>query len=240
MSKQPAFRPALIVVDFQNDFCPPDGSLAVTGGRDLAPLINSLVSLPGFVIKIATQDYHPQGHISFASNHCSPKNKPFEDFIEMRNWVPGRESECVKQKLWPVHCVQGTRGADFIDEFLQNKVDIVVRKGLDEKSEMYSVFADVFGNFDCANKAVTHDVPELLKARQVSHVFVVGLAGDFCVRYTALDAVKAGFAAYVVEEGIKCVDPGQGWDDTAREFERSGVRVVRADGPEVERVKALS
>lgn len=145
----------------------------------------------------------------------------------------------VKQKLWPVHCVQGTSGADFIDDFLHDKVDVVVRKGMDEGSEMYSVFADAFGNFDCANRGASHDVVELLKAKHVSDVFVVGLAGDYCVKCTALDAVKAGFAAYVVEEGTKCVDSASGWADTAKEFERSGVRIVHADGPEIERVKSL-
>ncbi len=213
-----------------------DGSLAVAGGRDLVPLINSLVSLPGFVIKIATQDFHPPSHISFASNHPSPDNKPFASFIDVQNWVPGRENETVKQKLWPAHCVQGTKGADLVDEFERDKVDMVVQKGMDEKSEMYSVFADAFANFNCAGRGVSHDVVELLKARQVSHVFVVGIAGDFCVRYTALDAAKAGFSVYVVGEGTKCVDSEQGWDDTVQEFERSGVQVVRADGPEIKRV----
>jgi nicotinamidase-related amidase len=138
-----------------------------------------------------------------------------------------------------VHCVQGTKGADFVDDFLQDKVDIVVQKGMDEKSEMYSVFSDAFGNFDCAGRGVSHDVIELLKARQVSHVFVVGLAGDYCVKCTALDAAKAGFTAYVVEEGTRCVDPGQGWRGTLQDFERVGVRVVRADGSEISKVKTL-
>ena len=198
------------------------------------------MSLTGFVIKIATQDFHPPGHISFASNHCSPDKEPLDGFIDLRNWVPDGEPKTVKQRLWPIHCVQGTRGADFIDEFLHDKVDIVVRKGMNERSEMYSVFADAFGNFDCVNKGATHDVVELLKAKNVSHVFVVGLAGDYCVKCTALDAVKAGFAAYVVEEGTKCVDPGSGWADTAKEFERSGVRIIHANGPEIEKVKSLN
>ena len=199
-----------------------------------------MVSLPGFVIKVATQDYHPASHVSFAMNHPPPNNKPFERVIAMKNWVPGREHEMVEQRLWPVHCVQGTKGADFVDEFAQDKLDVVVRKGMDERTEMYSVFADAFGNFDCAGTGVSHDVVELLKAKKVSHVFVLGLAGDYCVKYTALDAVKAGFAAYIIEDGIKCVDQGQGWRDTAQEFERAGVRVVRADGAEVSKVKALT
>lgn len=158
----------------------------------------------------------------------------------MKNWVAGRENETVKQKLWPAHCVQDTKGADFIHEFQQEKVDIVVQKGMDEKSEMYSVFADAFGNFNCVDRGVSYGVADLLRARQVSHVFVVGIAGDFCVRYTALDAVKAGFAVYVVEEGTKCVDPEQGWRETIQEFEQSGVKVIRAGGPEIQKVQSRS
>lgn len=217
-----------------------DGSLAVSGGRDLAPLINSLVSLPGFVIKIATQDFHPPSHISFAPNHPPPNNKPFESSVDMRNWVSGKDVETVKQRLWPVHCVQGTPGAEFIEEFRHDEVDVVVQKGMDKRSEMYSVFADAFGNFECVGTGVSHDVVQLLRAKQVSHVFVVGIAGDFCVRCTALDAVKAGFPAYVVEDATRCVDPDRGWQDTVKEFGLAGVRKVSASGPEISRVKALA
>ena len=139
-----------------------------------------------------------------------------------------------------MHCVQGTKGADFIDEFLLDKVDLVVQKGMDENSEMYSVFSDAFGNFNCVGRGVSHDVIELLKAKQVSHVFLVGLAGDYCVRYTALDAAKSGFATYVIQEGTRCVDPGQGWHDTLEDLERLGVRVVHASGSEVSKVKTLT
>jgi nicotinamidase-related amidase len=156
----------------------------------------------------------------------------------MKNWVAGRESETAQQKLWPAHCVQGTRGVDLVDEFQKDKVDFVVQKGMNEMSEMYSVFADAFGNSNCVGRGVSHDVVELLKTKQVSHVFVVGIAGDFCVRYTALDAAKAGFGVYVVEKGIKCVDPERGWHDTVQEFDRSGIKIVRADGPEITRVKS--
>jgi nicotinamidase-related amidase len=202
-------------------------------------LINSLVSLPGFVIKIATQDFHPATHVSFASNHPPPNNKPFESFIDMKNWVAGKEHETVRQRLWPVHCVQGTKGADFVDEFLLGNVDVVVQKGMNEKGEMYSVFADAFGNFNCVDRGVSHSVTDLLHARHISHVFVVGIAGDFCVRYTALDAVKAGFKVSVVEDCTKCVYPEQGWHETMQELKNSGVNVVRADGPEINRVQSL-
>ena len=158
----------------------------------------------------------------------------------MKNWVVGREDEKVKQRLWPPHCVQGTKGAAFIDDFQQEKIDVVVQKGLNDKSEMYSVFADAFGNFGCEGRGVSHNVVELLKDKMVSHLFIVGLAGDYCVRYTALDAVKAGFAVYVVADGTKCVDLEQGWADTVRAFERSGVKVVQSIGPEINEVRSLS
>jgi nicotinamidase-related amidase len=203
-------------------------------------VINSLASLSGFVIKIATQDFHPPTHISFATNHPFPHNKPFESSIDMKNWAPGKEHEVVKQKLWPVHCVQGTRGADFVDEFEHEKVDAIVQKGMDVESEMYSVFTDVFGNSNCVGKGVSHDVVDLLRERHISDVFIVGIAGDFCVRYTALDAVKAGYAVYVIEEGTKCVDPEQGWRDTLQDFARSGIKVVHAGGPEIDKIKSLS
>lgn len=139
-----------------------------------------------------------------------------------------------------MHCLQGTKGADFVDEFLRDNVDLVVQKGMHENSEMYSIFSDAFGNFNCVGKGVSHDVIELLNARKVSHVFIVGLAGDYCVRYTALDAAKSGFATYVVQDGTRCVDPEQGWHDTLKEFEQLGVHVVLASGSEVSKVKALT
>ena len=201
--------------------------------------MNDLVSLSGFVIKIATQDYHPAGHISFASNHSSPDDKPFESSFDMRNWVAGREGETVRQRLWPVHCVQGTKGAEFVDEFDDEKVDVVVRKGMDERAEMYSVFADAFGNFNCVGTGVSHDCVELLKAKDVSHVFVVGLAGDYCVKHTALDAAKAGFEVCVVEEATRCVDSGEEWVQAVKDFDGAGVQVVSFGGAEVERVKLM-
>jgi nicotinamidase-related amidase len=211
----------------------------VAGGRGLAPLINSLVSLPGFVIKIATQDFHPTTHISFSTNHPPPNNIPFVSVVDMNNWVAGKEHETVKQKIWPVHCVQGTKGADLIDELQLENIDIVIQKGLDEGCDMYSSFADAFGNFNSVGRGVSHDLVGLLRARQVSHIFIVGLAGEYCVRDSALDAVKAGFAVCVVEDGTKCVDPEQGWRGACQEFKKAGVKVVRANGPEINKVRSL-
>src|SRR4051812_41437305 len=102
------FVPALIIVDFQNDFCPPSGSLAVPSGREIAQPINKLLSLPSFVTKVATKDWHPPNHISFASNHVG--KEPFTSFHTIVN--PDNADEKQETRLWPVHCVQGTPGAE--------------------------------------------------------------------------------------------------------------------------------
>jgi len=230
-----SFKPALIVVDMQNDFCPPDGSLAVAGARDLVPLINSLLASPRFILKVATQDYHPQDHISFASNHPHPNNKPFESFIEMKNHVGNRPHETMQQRLWPVHCVQGSRGADIIEEIDLSKINFTVQKGMDARVEMYSAFSDSFGNLTAGAGGVSHDLARVFREHEITHVYVVGVAGDYCVKFTALDAAKQGFTSYVIEEGQKCVDPAC-WHDVTTDFEKGKVNVVKADGEEVRRV----
>ncbi|KAL1966591.1 hypothetical protein VTN77DRAFT_4002 [Rasamsonia byssochlamydoides] len=224
----------------QEDFCPPNGSLAVQEGRSIAPLINSLLELPGFVMRIATQDYHPVDHISFASNHPPPNNRPFESFIEMKNPAPGKEHETKPQRLWPVHCLAGSPGASIIPEINTEKIDLFVKKGMDPRVEMYSAFSDAFGNLDppLVRKSVDADIKAQLSTRHVTDVFVVGLAGDYCVKCTAIDAARAGFRSWVIEDGTKCVDPAEGWDKAKAEFKDFGVSVITSDGPEVARVKA--
>ncbi|KAJ5103840.1 isochorismatase family hydrolase [Penicillium argentinense] len=225
-----AFVPALIVVDMQEDFCPPTGSLAVQDGRTIAPLINTLLAQPGFVARVATLDWHPTDHISFASNHPAPNNKPFESFIEMQNPAPGKETEIKLQQLWPVHCVADSPGAAIIPEIESNRVDLLVYKGKHSQVEMYSAIADAFGNLDPAVTAqsVNMDLISALRAKGVTDVFVVGLAGDYCVKCTAVDAVKAGFRSWLIEEGTKCVVPA-GWDTVKEELRAAGVSVIHAD-----------
>lgn len=199
------------------------------------PLINSLLASPRFALKVATQDYHPHDHISFASNHPPPNNKPFESFIDMKNLVGNKPEESMKQRLWPVHCVQGTPGADIIPEISQSKIDIIVQKGMDPRVEMYSAFSDSFGNLTAGAGGVSHDLASVLRQQNITHVYVVGVAGDYCVKFTALDAAKAGFPSYVIEEAQRCVDPGS-WDDVKAAFEEAQVRVVRVGDDEVRRV----
>ena len=188
---------------------------------------------------MATQDWHPKSHVSFATNHPSPNNKPFESYVDVRNWVGGKEDETTKQRLWPVHCVQGTSGADLIQEMDTSKIDLMVKKGMDERVEMYSVFADSFGNMTAGSGGVSHDLAGFLKDKGITDVYVVGLAGDYCVKSTAVDAAKAGFETYVVEEGTKCV-ASQDWNSAKDELKEQNVKIISAHGDELKKVKALT
>ncbi|EXJ61837.1 hypothetical protein A1O7_02267 [Cladophialophora yegresii CBS 114405] len=230
-----SFRPALIVVDMQNDFCPPDGSLAVSGGRDIVPLINKLLASPRFVLKVLTQDWHPTDHISFAANNPGPNNKPFESFVDVQNLVGKKPEQTMKQRLWPVHCVQGSKGAEIIDGLDISDVRFSVKKGQDPQVEMYSAFSDSFGNLTYGAGGVSHSLAEELVTEQITHVYVVGLAGDYCVKDTALGSAKAGFTTYLVEEAQRCVDPST-WPDVKSALAQGSVTLVSIDGSEVRQV----
>ena len=153
--------------------------------------------------------------------------------------MAGKEDETTKQRLWPVHCVQGTLGGEIIKEIDADKLDLVVKKGMDERVEMYSVFADSFGNMTAGTGGVSHDLATLLKDKGVTHVYVVGLAGDYCVKATAVDAAKAGFESYVVEEGTRCVSSDD-WDAARDDLVRHNVKVVSIAGEELSRVRAIA
>ena len=130
-------------------------------------------------------------------------------------------------------------GAEIIDEIDVDKLDLMVKKGMDERVEMYSVFADSFGNMMAGSGGVSHDLAKVLEEKGISHVYVVGLAGDYCVKATAIDAAKAGFESFVVEEGTRCVS-SQDWDATKDDLHRHNVKVVSGDGEEVGRVRAIA
>ena len=153
----------------------------------------------------------------------------------IRNPVDSIQSK--ELNLWPVHCVQGTPGADLIPEIDASKLDFVIEKGKDKRVEMFSVFADMFGN---KSDAASQDITALLKSRGVTDVFVLGLAGDYCVKCTAVDSKKEGFRTFVVKEGIRSIDEGeQGWGIAKADFQKAGVLVVSINGQEVNRVKSL-
>lgn len=207
----------------------------MSGGRDIAPLINKLVDMPAFVIKVGTQDWHPQKHVSFASNHPSPNNKPFESYVDVQNYAGNKPHETMKQRLWPDHCVQGTEGAEIIREIDAAKFDLVVKKGMDERIEMYSAFTDSFGNLTAGLGGVNHDLAQVLRDKGVTHVYNVGIAGDYCVRDTALGAANAGFTSYLIEEAQKCVD-AEAWQNAKDELMKTAVKVISMDSEEVKRL----
>ncbi|KAJ7493584.1 Isochorismatase-like protein [Mycena latifolia] len=211
---------ALIIVDLQEDFCPPNGSLAVSGGREIIPVINRLLASPTFDVKVATKDWHPGDHISFAANHPPPNNLPFESFAKVVN--PYNSSESYETRLWPVHCVQGTPGAELVPELDIRKVDRVIEKGQDKRVEMYSAFWDPFVN----PRVAESELRGYLKEHGVGTVYVVGLAMDYCVKATAEDAASEGLTTFIIEDGTKAVDPGEGWKKSKAEMESKGIRFV--------------
>jgi nicotinamidase/pyrazinamidase len=187
----------LLVVDVQNGFLP-GGSLAVNDGGAVIPVINEIAGRFGNVVM--TQDWHPAGHASFASSHAG--KKPFETI----DLAYGR------QVLWPDHCVQGTDGAALSNDLAIPHAQLVIRKGFHSDIDSYSAFTEADGK-------TTTGLAAYLKARNISRVFVAGLATDFCVAWSALDARKAGFETYVVEDACRGIDTegslAKAWTDMA-------------------------
>lgn len=195
------------------------------------PAINELLSLP-FALRVATKDFHPPDHISFASNHPAPNNKPFVSKATIKN--PLNPAETQETQLWPNHCVQGSKGAELLPELDVSKVDHIVEKGQDKRVEMYSAFADPFPS-PCSQS----DLADTLKKAGITDVYVAGLAADYCVRFTALDAQKNGFKTWVIGEATKAVDPSS-LDEVYEGYKEAGVKVVDKDGAEVRRVRELA
>jgi len=195
---------ALILVDIQNDFLP-GGALAVPNGDAVIPVANRLQ--PMFPLVVATQDWHPANHGSFAANH--PGKKVFEQ-IDL-NGLP--------QTLWPVHCVQGTAGAELAPGLNREHIAKIFQKGTDAGIDSYSGF------FDNGHRRAT-GMAEWLKARGVTEVHVCGLATDYCVKFTALDAASSGFKTHLVEDASRGVNLQP--DDVKNaiaEMKRAGVAI---------------
>lgn len=215
--------------------CFKNGALAVDGGREIAPIINKLLDMP-FTVRIATRDWHPPDHVSFDTSHPPPNNKAFESTATIVN--PQNTSESMEIPIWPVHCVQNTSGAEIIPEIEISKIDRIIDKGRDKRVEMFSAFADAFWN---KSDAASFDLGAFLKEKGISQVFVVGLAGDYCVRCTANIAQKDGFEVFVIEEAVKNIDNGpKGWGAVRTELQTLSIRVVSIDGPEVQGVRPSS
>jgi nicotinamidase-related amidase len=153
----------------------------------------------------------------------------------VNNPARGKESETKPQQLWPEHCVAESPGAEIIPEMNTTLADLIVHKGMRAEVEMYSVFADSFGNCDPGTNchSVSLDVAARLRDESITDVFVVGLAGDYCVKETAVDAIKAGFRSWVIEEGTKCVMPDS-WKGVEDELKKAGVAVVSVHDPVIE------
>jgi nicotinamidase/pyrazinamidase len=199
---------ALIIVDVQNDFCP-GGALPVPEGDRVVPVINRIQ--PGFELVVATQDWHPAEHGSFAANH---PGRRLGEQIELAG---------LPQILWPVHCVQGTPGAELHSGLDRSRIARVFRKGTDPSVDSYS------GLFDNGRRAST-GLGEYLKNQGVTEVYVCGLATDYCVKFTALDAVGLGWKTYVAEDACRGVELHLG--DVQRaidEMRRQGVIVIQTD-----------
>ncbi|MGA2863600.1 MAG: bifunctional nicotinamidase/pyrazinamidase [Verrucomicrobiota bacterium] len=197
---------ALILVDLQNDFVP-GGALPVPGGDLVLPLANRLQAR--FDLVVATQDWHPASHGSFAANH--PGKQP-GDVVDLNG---------LSQVLWPVHCVQGTPGAALARGLDSRRIVRVFQKGTDPAVDSYSGF------FDNVHRRAT-GLGDFLQGRKVSEVFVAGLATDYCVKFTALDAVALGFKTHFLQEASRGVNLKPG--DAARaiaEMKQAGVTVWR-------------
>lgn len=197
-------RDALIVVDVQNDFCT-GGALAVPGGEKVVPAINHIAEK--FENVVLTQDWHPEDHMSFASNH--PLKRPY-DIIEL-NYGP--------QVLWPDHCIQGSRGAEFHGALQTNRASLLLRKGMHGDIDSYSAF------YENDHKTST-GLAGYLRHRGLKTLFFVGLAIDFCVRYSAEDARKVGFEAVVIEEACRGIDLDGSVAATHHSLKSLGIPIV--------------
>lgn len=198
---------ALIVVDIQNDFVE-GGALAVPGGLSIIPTVNQLMK--EFPLVVATQDFHPSDHGSFADNH---PNQNLYDVINL---------DGLDQVLWPRHCVQDTPGSEFVQGLDIRNFDKVVPKGTEANIDSYSGF------FDNGHRKST-GLADYLRSKGVTEVFVCGIATDFCVKFTALDAVAEGFRTYLVEDACRGVNLAP--DDVKNavlEMEAAGVQVMQS------------
>jgi len=197
---------ALLVIDVQNCFLP-GGSLAVKDGDQVVPVINRIAK--GFANVVMTQDWHTAGHISFASSHSG--KKPFET-VDLKYG---------KQVLWPDHCVQGTDGAALSKDLTIPQAELIIRKGYHKDVDSYSAFTEADGK-------TTTGLAAWLKARSLKRLFVAGLATDFCVAWTAVDARKAGFETYVVEDACRGIDTQGSLAKAWADMTKAGVKRIQS------------
>jgi|SRR5690625_3923690 len=196
---------ALLLVDIQNDFMP-GGSLAVPDGDKVVPIANAIQDQ--FDLVLATQDWHPADHISFAKQH--PEKKEFDE-IELHGHP---------QTLWPSHCVQNTSGAEFHADLKTNRIETIFRKGTDPRIDSYSAF---FDNAHLRNTGLNG----YLKEKEIKTLYVMGLAGDICVYFSIKDALDFGFECILIEDGSKPLD-SKAFEQQKQELQERGVRYVNS------------
>lgn len=223
-------RSALLIIDVQNDFCP-GGALAVSGGDEVVPPLNALAAkfaAAGGKVA-ATQDWHPRGHVSFASAHAGAK---VYDVVAVPVPVRGGAGQkfavpapgAVEQALWPDHCVQGSGGADFHPGLDLNPVNLIIRKGCDPAVDSYSAF---FEN----DRISSTGLDGWLKGLGIGTVFIGGLATDYCVFYSAMDALRLGFATVLLEDACRGVGAPPGSVEKAKTLMREGgAQFMTAEG----------
>lgn len=199
-------KEVLLIVDIQNDFCA-DGALKVPRADEIIPVVNRLARQ--FAHVILTQDWHPRDHQSFASAH--PGRRPYETI----------EVSYGAQILWPDHCVQGTHGAEFHEKLDIPQAELVLRKGFRREIDSYSAFYE-------NDRRTPTGLCGYLRERGLSHVFLAGLAFDFCVRYSAEDAQREGFRVTVIEDASRGIDVSGSVDETRMSLARLGVEITRA------------
>jgi nicotinamidase/pyrazinamidase len=198
----------LLIIDVQNDFCS-GGALEVPSGDEVVPLINRLTNR--FSHRILTQDWHPSGHLSFASSHTEVS--PLQTI----------ELDYGTQVLWPEHCVQGTRGAEFHPGLETRNCELILRKGFRHTIDSYSAF---FEN----DKTTVTGLSGYLRARGLDRLYLVGLALDFCVLYSALDGRREGFAVNVIEDACRAIDFNSSLADAQRQMDQAGaIRIQSTD-----------
>ena len=196
----------LIVVDVQNGFTP-GGNLAVANADEIIPKINQLAQK--FEHIVLTQDWHPDQHISFADNH--PNKKPFETI----------ELDYGRQVLWPKHCVQGTRDAEFHPHLNIPTAQLIIRKGCHQNIDSYSAFME-------ADRKTPTGLNGYLREHQINTVYIVGIATDFCVAWTAIDAAELGFDTYVIEDACKGIDLNGSLQQAWQDMLQKGVHRIEA------------
>lgn len=198
---------ALLIIDIQNDFCE-GGALEVPDGSTIVPTVNQLIKK--FDAVIQTQDWHPPDHASFASSH--DKKEPYDNI----------KLDYGPQVLWPDHCVQASEGADFHPDLNTTKSQVIIRKGFRSEIDSYSAF------FENDHKTKT-GLTGYLKTRGITDLYTVGLATDFCVKWSVLDGLKEGFNMHIIEDAVKGIDIDGSVNAAWDEMKSEGVTVVQSE-----------